>query len=52
MNGGKKRGSLSRIKMVEKSMLKKNGRKCKQRELKAGGEMEVNEGEVLWWLVV
>ena len=27
-------------------MSKKNGRKCKQRELKTGGEMEVNESEV------
>jgi hypothetical protein len=25
----------------------KNGRKCKQGGLKTGGEMEVNEGEVL-----
>jgi hypothetical protein len=28
-------------------LLKKNDRKCKQRELKTGGEMEVNEDEVL-----
>jgi hypothetical protein len=27
-------------------LLKKNGRKCKQMELKTGGEKEVNEGEV------
>lgn len=27
-------------------MLKKNGRKYKQRVLKTGGEVEVNEGEV------
>ena len=27
-------------------MLKKNDRKCMQSELKTGGEMEVNEGEV------
>ena len=27
-------------------LLKKNGRKCKQSELKTGGEMEVNEVEV------
>ena len=27
-------------------LLKKNGRNCKQSELKTGGEMEVNEGEV------
>ena len=26
-------------------LLKKNGRKCKQRELKTGGEMELKEGE-------
>jgi hypothetical protein len=28
-------------------LLKNNGRKCKQSELKTGEEMEVNEGEVL-----
>jgi hypothetical protein len=27
-------------------LLKKNGRKCKQSELKTGGEMEVNEVDV------
>ena len=27
-------------------MLQKNGRKCKQSELKTGGEIEENEGEV------
>jgi hypothetical protein len=27
-------------------LLNKNGRKCKQRELKTGGEMEVNKCEV------
>ena len=34
--------------MVEKGdgLLKKNGRKCKQRELKTGGGIEVNEGKV------
>ena len=36
-NCGKKGDGLS----------KKNGRKCKQRELKTGGEMEVNEGKVI-----
>lgn len=35
-NGGKKGDGL----------LKNNGRKCKQSELKTGGEMEVNEGEI------
>ena len=42
--------SLSRLKRVGKRemvCLNKNGRKCKQSELKTGGEMEVNEGEVL-----
>ena len=41
--------SLSHVKMVEKKgdgLSKKNGRKCKQREMKTGGEMEVTEGEV------
>ena len=37
--------SLSRFKMGD-GLLKKNGRKCKQSELKTGGEMEMNEGEV------
>ena len=36
-NGGKKGDGL----------LKKNGGKCKQSELKTGRKMEVNEGKVL-----
>ena len=43
-------GELESVKnggLKENGLLKKNGRKCTQSELKTGGEMGVNEGEVL-----
>jgi hypothetical protein len=45
---GGKRVILSRVKWRKKGdgLLNKNGRKCKQSELKTGGEMEVDEGKV------